>query len=156
MRLASEFKAPRFLRFLRNITGPEKHPIARTQLLVIQAVGENPDVQLLFNDEDSRSERDALIAARDHEVNPRGKLNFHIEFIGLLARCTSGVLPGAEAIGRSILPLRDILSHLVQTNLPLVLRANYLHLLNEAYINAKRPMEKSNDLCVQHFSSPRA
>lgn len=56
------------------------------------------------------------------------------------------MLPGAEAIGRQLLPLRDILSHLVQTNLPLTLRANYLRMLDEAYIYAKRPMEKSNDL----------
>ena len=79
VRMAAESKAPRFLRFLRNITGPESHPISRTQLLVIQAISENQEVQLFFDDEEERKERDELIAARDHEVHPRGKLNFHIE-----------------------------------------------------------------------------
>ena len=47
--LAASSKAPRFLRFLRNITGPERQPIIRSQTLVMQGIFDNPKAQLLFN-----------------------------------------------------------------------------------------------------------
>lgn len=144
--MAAEDKAPRFLRFLRNITGPEANPIKRTQFFVIQAIAENVDAQLLFNGDEGIHERGTLIAANDLELNPRGRLAYHVELIGLISRCTEGLVPGPEAIGRSLISIGELLRHLVSPNLPLALRSNYLAFLDEAYLYAKRPLEKSTEL----------
>lgn len=129
-----------------NITGPENRPILRTQFFVIQGISENLDSQVFFNGEEGQKERDALIAARDHIVNPRGKLAYHIELIGLIARCTEGLAPGPEAIARNLISIAELLQHLNQQSLPLTLRANYLAFFDEAYLIAKRPLVKSPEL----------
>ena len=148
IRMAAESHAPRFIRFLRNITGPEEQPILRTQFFVIQGISENIDAQVFFDGEEGIKERDELIAKNDHINNPRGKLAYHIELIGLVARCTEGIAPGPEMVGRSLITLTDIMRHLNCSNLPLTLRANYLAFFDEAYLFAKRPLEKSNELIV--------
>ena len=51
-------------------------------------------------------------------------------------------------VGRSLISLTDIMRHLNCSNLPLTLRANYLAFFDEAYLFAKRPLEKSNELIV--------
>ena len=146
IRLAAENFAPRFLRFLRMTTGLEQRPIPRTQFFVIQGLSENADAQLLFDGEDGIARRSAMIDAGELETDPRGRLAYHVELIGLMARCTDGDAPGPEAVARKLFSLKDILMHLSQTNLPLVLRSNYLALLDESYFKARRPVQKSPEL----------
>lgn len=214
VRMAAKEQAPRFLRFLRNMTGPENKPILRNQFFVIQALSENalaqvrrahgwqwrsrplfappklalgapwsflcspypcqPGVglplclspspplpvaacltrQVLFQEPDGRKEREALCLANDHEVNPRGRLAYHIELISLIARCTVGVAPGPEAVARAMLSVGELLSHLVEPHLPLALKVNYLAVLDEAYLYARRPVEMSPEVTalINYFS----
>ena len=87
VRMAAEKHAPRFLRFLFNVTGPAGQPVIRAQALVIQLIRENTAACVLFNDAEGRIERRKLIEASDHVNNPRGKLVYHIELIRLIGRC---------------------------------------------------------------------
>jgi len=141
MALAAETKAPRFLRFLRNITGPERQPLIRTQTLVMQALADHPAAQLLFNSAAGKAERRAMIRSNDLIIRPRGKLAYHVELISLVARCTEGIAPSPEAIARSLFSLGDLLEHLLLPELPTALRTQYLHVLDEAYLYVKRSVK---------------
>ena len=55
---------------------------------------------LLFNSTEGMEERAALIAARDLETNPRGKLAYHIEAVGLLWR--AGIAAAAARDGMTL------------------------------------------------------
>ena len=136
--LAAETKAPRYLRFLRNVTGTERQPMIRTQSLVMQGLSDNVSAQLLYNGEAGKAERNKLIEADDLRVNPRGHLAYHVEFIGLVARCTEGLAPGPEALARGLFSMADLLEHMSIANLPVALKVQYLKLLDEAYLFVKR------------------
>ena len=139
VRMASENRAPRFLRFLFNVTGPAGQPVLRAQALVIQLVRENAAACVLFNDAEGRKQRQELVQASDHVKNPRGLLAYHIELIRLIGRCAEGIAPGPEALARQMVPLESLLSHLTEEGLPIILKAQYLQVLDEAYFYAKLP-----------------
>lgn len=135
---AAASKAPRFLRFLYNITGSESAPIIRTQTLVMQALSDNPASQLTFRGDAGKAERMSLIESDDLKKNPRGKLAYHIEFVGLVARCTEGIAPQPESIARGIFSMSDLLENLLLPELPLALKTAYIKVLDEAYLYVKR------------------
>ena len=143
VKLAAAEHAPRYLRFLRTVTGPGACPVERAQFFVIQSLSENVGAQLLFNSTEGMAHRAKLLADGDLAEHPRGEMAYHIELIGLIARCTEGLVPGPEAIARRMLTMPDLLAHLTRDELPVALRTNYLLVLNEAYLVTKRPMDKS-------------
>jgi hypothetical protein len=141
--LAAESKAPRFLRFLGGLTGPNHSPILHTQTLILQSITENKNAQLLFAGEAGRKERAELIGADDLTNHPRGLLAYHIELMDLIARCTAGEAPTPEFLARGLVPMSELLQHLAcGSELPPRLRSHYLRVLDEAYLDVKRPVRE--------------
>ena len=150
VQLAAKKQAPRFLRFLGEICRPAGVAIKRNCQLVAQALSEKEEALLLFDDPAGLEERERLIAENDHINNPRGKLMYHIELIGLLGTLVTGIdNPNIEQMVRETLPLDEVVSHLLLTDLPTPLRANYLRLLDEAYLVTAKPL--INDLATDDF-----
>ena len=75
------------------------------------------------------------------KLNPRGQLAYHVELIGLVARCTEGIAPQAESLARALFSLGDLLEHVLLPELPIVLKLQYLRLLDEAYLFVKRSVK---------------
>jgi hypothetical protein len=138
VKMASVEHAPRFLRFLKNLMAPCGDPIKRNQKLVLDTLSEKEAALILFNDEQGRARRDELVEKRDHEVHPRGLLMYHIELIGLLGTAVVGENAAAESVVRELLPLDDLVEHLLAPNLPTTLKTNLMLVLNEAYFVTER------------------
>ena len=135
VRITGTEKAPRYLRFLRTIIGPDDNPLARSQQIIMQCISQRREVHALFRDDPER--RAELVASNDHAKNPRGELAYHIEFIALLGECPKGQCVAAESLVRDMLPISDLLDNLIQLDLPLSLRANYLRVLDNAYLQSE-------------------
>jgi len=93
VRLAAREHAPRFLRFLSLICAPAGVAIRRNQTRIMQALADKEAALVLFGSVAGRAERAKLVAAGDHVVNPRGRLAYHIELVGLLATLTKVKAP---------------------------------------------------------------
>jgi hypothetical protein len=138
VKMAALEHAPRFLRFLKNLMCPCGQPIKRNQKFVLDALAEKEAALVLFNDEAGRRKRADLIAKGDHIVNPRGILMYHVELIGLLGISVVGTYAAAEIAVRELLPLDDLVEHLLSENLPTMLKANYMLVFCEAYLVTQR------------------
>jgi len=150
VQLAAKKQAPRFLRFLGEICRPAGVAIKRNCQLVAQALGSKEEALLLFNSTEGMEERAALIAARDLETNPRGKLAYHIEAVGLLGTLVTGINnPNIEQMVRETLPMDDVVANLLLPDLPTPLVVSYLRLLDEAYLVTAKPLV--NDLATRDF-----
>lgn len=115
-RLAGEDLAPRYLRFLRMITAPQGKAIKRNQDLVVTALAQCEEALLLYSGP-ADAERAQLILDNDHLTNPRGKLVYHMELIGLLASIVAGKNQVAEAIVRDVMPLDELVQQQVESGL---------------------------------------
>ena len=149
VRLAAQEHAPRFLRFLSLLCLPGGVPIKRNQALILQTLADNERALLLFSGVGGRTERAALIAATDHIENPRGRLAYHIELVGLLATITIGENAAVEGIMREFVPLPELVENLLIADLPIALRGNYVRLFFEAFLRTEKPVREvatSDDL----------
>ena len=124
---------PRFLRFLRMLACPEgrkEPPVARNQSLIMQALRSNDAaLLLLWNDPDHIRERKELIEAdRALEKGQEGDptLKYHSFLVALICDCACGLNATAEMLVRELVPLADLMRHLVLPELPVALRADYL------------------------------
>lgn len=148
--LAGRTKQPRFLRFLRTIMMPsgdgKGSVIQHNQDLVVSSLVDTRDALLLFNDEAGQAERTRLVEANDLEVNPRGRLMYHIELIGMLASMSKGDSETRSFV-RDVLSAKDAIHHVlqppVQLDAPahvlhalLPLKANYLAIFRDAFVGA--------------------
>ena len=133
--LAAVEHAPRYLRFLGMITYPSGRPVRRCQTLVLSCLTEKEEALQLFNNEDELAYREQLVEENDHVNHPRGELAYHIELIGLLARCIEGAPPNPVVQLRSMMPFSQLLTHLLQDQLPLQLRASYLAIFDGLYLD---------------------
>ena len=79
-----------------------------------------------------------MIADDEHLHKPRGRLVYHIELVGLLGACSLGKNAAAEMMVRDILPLDELVRQITLPELPQQLRANYLCVLREAYLETER------------------
>ena len=158
-KLAAESQSPRYLRFLSMISLPQGSGIKRNQEAVVTALAENESALLLFNTPEQQLERARLIEANDHEVNPRGRLVYHIELIGLLAAVSHGKNQAVEMHVREMVPLDTIVEHLLAkglglVGLPIALRTNYLRLLEGSWFRTERHLkEVSSAESIGHFIS---
>ena len=99
--LAAAQHAPCFIRFLRMLLTPEGSTIKRNQLLVLSCLNDKEAALLLYTDPSSRQRRDTLIKENDHVTNPRGKLMYHMELVGLLGDAGLGDNATAELQART-------------------------------------------------------
>ena len=134
VRLAAHEQAPRYLRFLGMITLPSGQPARRCQTLVLQCLLEKEEVLQLYNGEDGMEKRSQLIANNDHVDNPRGELAYHIELITLFARCIEGSPPIPVMQLEAVMPLGELMNHLLQDQLPHSLKRAYLAILDGLYL----------------------
>ena len=79
-----------------------------------------------------------MIEADEHLHRPRGRLVYHIELVGLLGACALGRNAAAEMMVRDLLPLDELIRQITMPGLPMQLRANYLCVLREAYLETER------------------
>ena len=132
--IAASTQLPRYLRLLRMFIDPQGRPIHRNQEVVVRKLSENNLALLLFNDVSGREERRALVEARDHDLNPRGRINYHVQLLNLLAACCLGKSAIVELVVRDLVPLSEMMAHLLDANLTPELHASYLCLFSEAYL----------------------
>lgn len=136
--LSAEQHAPRFMRFLRMVVGPNGRTIVRNATLVLQLLVEKDEALLLFNSKEGIRKRATLIKNNDDVVNPRGELVYHMELLDLLASCASGREVQHAASLRIILPLNDLTTHISLTELPKNLLMSYLTILDNAWLDTSR------------------
>ena len=127
--LAADKHAPRYLRFLSNLLEANGKLIVSNQAFVVEAINKQEHALLLFNSEDGRRERQQLILLRDHEVNPRGRLVYHMELIKLLGLASKGNHADNQQWLQRRLPLQELAEHLRTDGMPLPLVAAYVELL---------------------------
>ena len=136
--LAAKNKKPRFLRFLRMIIRPNGVVLPGNQQMVVEALAENRDSLLLFNNVKGVEEREALIRENDHIVHNDGRLSYHIELITLLGGICDGNNPNVISTVSEMLSLSDIHGHLLRPTLPKTLHSAYLSVLDMAYLSPER------------------
>ena len=107
---------------------------------VLLALLEKEDALLLYDDPAGRQERAKLIQANDHKEHPRGLLVYHIELLGLLAQCAAGKPGMLEMRVRDLLPLQEVVTNLMLPELTLHLRAAYLAILDQAWLDTDKPI----------------
>ena len=112
--------------------------IKRNQMMVLQALAEKEAALLLYNDPQEQAERKELIEAQDHIHHPRGRLVYHMELVGLLSQCCTGKNAQGEMLVRELLPLSDLVQQCLLPELTPALRANYMLLLDEAYLDTDK------------------
>ncbi len=120
------------------ITMPNDQVIKRNQMMVLQALAEKEAALLLYNDPQEQAERKELIEAQDHIHHPRGRLVYHMELVGLLSQCCTGKNAQGEMLVRELLPLSDLVQQCLLPELTPALRANYMLLLDEAYLDTDK------------------
>ena len=138
VRLAANEHAPRFLRFLGMIAIPSGRPVRRCQSLVLQYILEKEEALWLYDGDGGHEKREKLIAADDLEMNPRGRLAYHVELITLFAQCVEGSPPVPVMQLQTIMPLDILVGHLLQASLPLQLKRSYLAILDCIYLEGDR------------------
>ena len=117
---------------------PALQVIKRNQMMVLQALAEKEAALLLYNDPQEQAERKELIEAQDHIHHPRGRLVYHMELVGLLSQCCTGKNAQGEMLVRELLPLSDLVQQCLLPELTPALRANYMLLLDEAYLDTDK------------------
>ena len=134
--LAAQLHPPRMLRFLSSLVEAKGKVIASNQLLVVQELDKKDRAMVLFAEPDERKELEQLIASKDHKLNPRGMLVYHIELINLLALVTKNdrAVQNRRWI-RTRLSLTAITRMLELHPMPLTLQAAYLSLFRNVFLS---------------------
>ena len=130
---------PRMLRFLSSLVEAKGKVIESNQLRVVQALDTKDRAMVLFAEPNERKELEQLIASKDHKINPRGKLVYHIELVNLLTLVTKNdrALQNRRWI-RSRLSLAAITGMLELHPVPPTLQAAYLSLFRNVFLAETR------------------
>ena len=104
----------------------------------MQSLLDREETLLMFNEPGEMEQRNELVMNQSHIREPRGLLVYHIELICLLARCVTGKNQPVAMQVRALLPLPLLCEHVLQTGLPLPLRAAYLSILDDGFLHSEK------------------
>jgi hypothetical protein len=134
----------KYLEILSLLVVTNGYAIKRNQLLVTKSLLERrKDILILFEGVEGLAERNDLISKKDDEVNPHGKLSYHIQLLELFALCSDGTFYAVEVKLQSLFSIEDNIAHLLDPNTTLNLKIPLMRYLDEVYVNVEIKTENS-------------
>lgn len=132
-----------YLKFLQTIVKAEGSHIRRCQDLVMQEMDNSgEDVLLFYNDKASFNIFVELMKSKKDREDKYGPLQYHINLVKLLARCTEGKNVFTEIRCHSLLSLDDIIRVVTHADCIVEVKDTYINFLNHCFIDTEVEMKE--------------
>ena len=136
-------KRVEYLKFLQTIVKAEGSHIRRCQDLVMQEMDNaGEDVLLFYNDKASFNIFIDLMKSKKDRYEEDGPLQYHINLVRLLARCTEGKNVFTEIRCHSLLSLDDIIRVVTHPDCIPEVKDTYINFLNHCFIDTEVEMKE--------------
>ena len=136
-------KHVQYLKFLQTIVKAEGQYLRKCQDLVMQEMDSaGEDVLLFYNDKASFNIFVEMMRSPKHRRDEAGPLQYHINLVKLLAKCTEGKNVFTEIRCHSLLSLDDILRVVTHPDAIPEVKDAYINFLNHCFIDTEVEMKE--------------